>query len=305
MAKLAPEQIDDWRWRLPREGGMRVDGLIFADAALIEAIREGRGPRAGANVAHLPGIVGASLAMPDIHWGYGFPIGGVAATDPDGAASSRRAASATTSTAASACCARTCTRERGRAAAAASWSTQLFRDVPTGVGAARRDLQVRPRRTCAGVLRARRALGRRARAAASERDLEYTEAGGRLDGADPRAVSDRAVERGAEQCGTLGSGNHFLEVQVVDRIYDERRPRAFGLREGQVTVHDPLRLARAGLPGVRRLPRAILDARRAKYGIELPDRQLACAPVRSPEGQRYLGAMRAAANFALRQPPAA
>jgi tRNA-splicing ligase RtcB len=289
------EQVGPCHWRIPKSyrEDMRVDGLIFADDVLIEQIRKDQGPEQVVNVATLPGIQKASLAMPDIHWGYGFCIGGVAATDPeqDGVISPGGVGYDIN------CGVRLLrstlhwddvkTRIRDLV-------NQLFRDVPTGVGQSGPFTFSKPELAQLmdqGVeYVVNRGLG-------TEHDLAHTEAHGRLDGADPDRVSDRAYARGADQCGTLGSGNHFLEVQVVDRILDEEAARVMGLSEGLVTV-----LIHSGSRGLgyqvcddhlamfKDLPKA--------YGFSLPDRQLACAPVRSPEGQKYLAAMRSAANFA-------
>ena len=288
------EQIDDFRWRIPREGKMRVDGIVYADAALMNDIRQDESLKQVANVAHLPGIVGASLAMPDIHWGYGFPIGGVAATDaadgvvsPGGVGYDINCGVRLVATALM----REQVVPRLRAIVQGMYSR-----VPTGVGAARRDLRL-SRDDLDGVLRqgAQWAVDRGYGSAA---DIDHIEERGALPGAEPASVSDRARERGHAQLGTLGSGNHFAELQYVAEIYDEPVAAAFGLRVGQVTamIHS----------GSRGLGHQVCDdhlrvmVRAAdKYGIELPDRQLCCAPLRSPEARAYLGAMSAAANFAF------
>jgi tRNA-splicing ligase RtcB len=273
---------------------MRVDGVIYADDRLIEQIRRDQAPEQVANVATLPGIQQHSLAMPDIHWGYGFPIGGVAATDPhEGGVISpggvgydincgvRLVRSNVTYSD---------VRDHVRPLV-----DELFRSIPAGVG------RTGKYSFAADEMRHLLAEGPQylvsTRGLGSERDLELTEAGGRLAGADPDAVSRRAFARGEEQCGTLGSGNHFLEVQVVDRIADEEAARVIGLFEGQVVVliHSGSRglgyqVCDDSLAKLRNTP--------AQYGIELPDRQLVCAPLDSPLGWEYLAAMRAAANFA-------
>lgn len=289
------EQAGPCRWRIPRgyRSDMRVDGIIFADDTLIEQIKKDQGPEQVANVATLPGIQGASLAMPDIHWGYGFCIGGVAATDPEeGGVISPGGVGYDIN-----CGVRLLRTEL-------QWSEakdrikplvdELFRDVPTGVGQRGKYLFDKPKLARLMEQGSAYVVGQ---GWGTERDLQYTEAGGRLDGADPSRVSDRAIQRGYDQCGTLGSGNHFLEVQVVDRVLDRAAADVMGLREGQLTV-----LIHSGSRGLgyqvcddflatfKNAPR--------RYGFELPDWQLACAPVRSPEGQSYLGAMRAAANYA-------
>ncbi len=290
------EQVGPCQWRIPKSyrDDMRVDGLIFADETLIEQVRKDQGPEQVVNVATLPGIQKASLAMPDIHWGYGFAIGGVAATDPaDGGVISPGGVGYDIN------CGVRLLRSN------LTWDEvkphvrklvdQLFRDVPTGVG------QSGPYNFNKGELARLLERGSRfviERGHGVERDIEFTEAHGRIDGAEPDRVSDRAYQRGADQCGTLGSGNHFLEVQVVDRIHDEEAARVMGLHEGQITV-----LIHSGSRGLGyQVCDDYLDLFRdapRKYGFTLPDKQLACAPIHSPEGAAYLGAMRAAANYAF------
>src|SRR5262249_45898623 len=289
------EPIGPCRWRIPKSyrPDMRVDGIIFADDTLIEQIKKDQGPEQVANVATLPGIQMASLAMPDIHWGYGFCIGGVAATDPEeGGVISPGGVGYDIN-----CGVRLLRTEL-------QWSEakdrikplvdQLFRDIPTGVGQSGKYLFDKPKLTRLMEQGSAYVVDQ---GWGMERDLLYTEAAGRLDGADPARVSDRAIQRGYDQCGTLGSGNHFLEVQVVDRVLDPVSAQVMGLREGQITV-----LIHSGSRG---LGYQVCDDYLAtfknapkRYGFDLPDWQLACAPVRSPEGQSYLGAMRAAANYA-------
>lgn len=289
------ERIDGCRWRIPRayKPQMNVDGVIYADDVLIRAIRGDRSPDQVANVACLPGIVRYSLAMPDIHWGYGFCIGGVAATDPEqGGVISPGGVGYDINCGVRLI--RTDIAHREVAARLPRLIDELFNTVPTGVGAGGR------------VRFDRHELRRLMRVGSSyvvERgfgwpeDVEHTESRGHLPDAGVDEVSDRALERGADQCGTLGSGNHFLEVQVVERIEDPAAAEAMGLVEGNLTV-----LIHSGSRGLgyQVCEDALRDLRDvpAKYGIELPDRQLVCAPVRSDEGQRYLAAMRAAANFA-------
>lgn len=289
------ERVGPCQWRIPKSyrADMRVDGLIFANDKLIEQIKNDQGPEQVANVATLPGIQKASLAMPDIHWGYGFAIGGVAATDPEeGGVISPGGVGYDIN------CGVRLLRSN------IEWDEikphvrrlvdQLFRDIPTGVGQRGRFRFEKPKLARLMELGSRFVVDE---GWGVERDIEFTEAGGRLDSADPDRVSDRAYTRGLDQCGTLGSGNHFLEVQVVDRVEDAAAASVFGLREGQITV-----LIHSGSRG---LGYQVCDDHLAmfanapkKYGFELPDKQLACAPVRSPEGQAYLGAMRAAANYA-------
>ncbi len=283
------------RWRIPKSyrSDMRVDGLIFADAALMKQIRTDQAPEQVANVATLPGIQKASLAMPDIHWGYGFPIGGVAATDPEqGGVISPGGVGYDIN------CGVRLLRSN------LTWNEvkprirqlvdQLFRDIPTGVGQSGKYKFEKTK------LRRLMELGSRYvvdLGLGTARDLEFTEAGGRLDGADPDLVSDRAIARGYDQCGTLGSGNHFLEVQVVDRVLDESAAKVMGLEEGQITV-----LIHSGSRGLGYQVcddyLEVFKGAPKRYGFSLPDPQLACAPVLSPEGQSYIAAMRAAANYA-------
>ena len=289
------ENIGGCRWRIPKsyKSCMNVDGIIYADEKLIEQIRHDNAPEQVANVACLPGIERASLAMPDIHWGYGFPIGGVAATDPAaGGVVSPGGVGYDIN------CGVRMLRSHLTAAEVRprieELVAQIFAHVPCGVGVGGpvRFTEKELRRL---VVEGGRYIVRRGHG--WNEDLERTEAGGALEGADPDAVSPRAYERGRDQVGTLGAGNHFLEVQVVDEVYDLATAEAFGVREGGVTfmIHC----------GSRGLGHQVCDdylktmrgaARR--YGFDLPDPQLCCAPVHSDEGQAYLGAMRAAANYA-------
>jgi len=289
------EQVDEFRWRIPKScrPDMRVDGLVYTSRAMIADVISGGGLDQVANVATLPGIVGASLGMPDIHWGYGFCIGGVAATDisaggvvsPGGVGYDIN------------CGVRLLRTDLARSEvvkrveALAAW---LFRDVPCGVGVGG------PYKFDAKDVRHILAEGSgflERKGLASAEDVELTESAGRLEGADPDAVSDQAVKRGDDQCGTLGSGNHFAEIQYVQKVLDAEAAEVFGLAEGMVTVmvHSGSRglgyqVCEDYLRMLRNCP--------ARYGIELPDRQLVCAPFETPEAQQYLAAMRAAANFA-------
>ncbi len=289
------EQVDDCCWRIPRgyRPDMRVDGLVFADERLMQKIRQDQALEQVANVATLPGIQQASLAMPDIHWGYGFCIGGVCATDPDeGGVISPGGVGYDIN-----CGVRLMRSNlfyRDVKHPLRNLVEELFRQVPSGVGRTGR-FHFNPKE-----LKQLMAEGSRyliARGLATPGDIEHTEAEGRLDGADSDAVSDRALERGEEQCGTLGSGNHFLEVQVVEHVFDEEAAAVMGLEKDMVCVM--IHSGSRGL-GYQVCDDALARLRKApeKYGIALPDRQLACAPVNSPEGQHYIGAMRAAANYA-------
>ncbi len=291
----ALEQVDATCWRIPKsyKPGMRVDGLIFTNERMLPQLLKDQAPEQVANVAFLPGIQHASLAMPDIHWGYGFCIGGVCAIDPqEGGVISPGGVGYDIN------CGVRLVRSN---LYFSDVRTQLrpliealFRTVPAGVG--RSGSYKFDKKELTHLLgEGPRYLGDRD--LATQSDLEYTEAGGLLVGADPECVSEHALKRGAEQCGTLGSGNHFMEVQVVDEVFDEKTAAVFGLHKDMVCVM--IHSGSRGL-GYQVCDDALLALRDAprKYGIDLPDRQLACAPVDSPEGRKYIAAMRAAANFA-------
>ena len=289
------ERIDATRWRIPKsyKQGMRVDGLIYADDRLIAAIKGDKSPEQVANVACLPGIVKYSLAMPDIHWGYGFCIGGVAATDPaQGGVISPGGVGYDIN-----CGVRlirtnlTLNDVKPRIEALVN---ELFNTIPCGVG------QGGIVKFSASELRKLMAEGSNyvvQRGFGWNSDVEMTEAGGCIAGARPEWVSDRALQRGTDQCGTLGSGNHFMEVQVVEKIDDDRAAKVMGLEVGGITVM--IHSGSRGL-GYQVCEDALKELHNVpeKYGIELPDKQLVCAPVESKEGAKYLGAMGAAANFA-------
>jgi len=289
------KKVDDYRWELPQDykPGMRVPGLIFADEAMLNLMAEDQAIEQVANVAFLPGIVGHSLAMPDIHWGYGFPIGGVAAmrvkdgvVSPGGVGFDINCGARLL---------RTDLREKDVRPVLRELVNQLFRDVPAGLGghgplrlshSELEDLMVRGARWMVD------------RDYGLPEDLEVTESQGCLPGADPAVVSQRARQRGLAQLGTLGSGNHFLEVQVVDTIYDRSAADVFGLEEpGQVVV-----FFHCGSRGfghqVCQDYLDVMEKAAKRYDIHLPDRQLACAPIESREGRDYMAAMTAAANFA-------
>jgi tRNA-splicing ligase RtcB len=289
------ERIDDTSWRIPKSyrAGMRVDGIVYADDTLVESIRHDQALEQVANVAFLPGIQVASLAMPDIRWGYGFCIGGVCATDPDeGGVISPGGVGYDIN-----CGVRLMRSNLSRKdvePVQTKLVEELYRQIPTGTGRGGKY-----RFTPAEL---RRLMGEGvphlvSRGLAVESDLEHTEARGRLTNAEPDKVSDRALARGYDQCGTLGSGNHFLEVQIVDSILDEHAARVMGLAKDMVCVM--IHSGSRGL-GYQVCDDALHMLRKApeKYGIELPDRQLVCAPIDSVEGRDYIGAMGAAANFA-------
>jgi tRNA-splicing ligase RtcB len=292
---MKTRRVGPFEWEVPigEVGGMRVPGRVFADDAGIEKARDDRALEQVANVATLPGIVRASYAMPDIHWGYGFPVGGVAATDVDaGGVISPGGVGFDI------CCGVRLLRSELSLADVKhhlpELSVRLGQRIPRGVGT--KGLLRLDRGELRSVLTEGAAwpLGR---GIGWESDLERCEDHGRLGGADPDAVSDRAYERGAPQCGSLGAGNHFLEVQVVDLIADAGAAEAFELAKGTVCV-----MIHSGSRGFGHQictdEIKIFDVLMRRTGIEVPDRQLACGPVAAPEAERYLGAMAAAANFA-------
>jgi tRNA-splicing ligase RtcB len=297
MAVLSAElvAIDENLWEIPTEArpDMRVPARIFADRELLEAALGDQSLEQLQNVATLPGIVGAALAMPDIHQGYGFPVGGVAAMElPDGVVSPGGVGYDIN------CGVRLLVLPLSAVELGERRTPlvhEISRAIPAGSGkhgplrltGPELDLVLRqgPRALLA------RGLGR-------PDDLECTESQGCLAGADPAAVSARAHERGAGQLGTAGAGNHFIELQRVSGVFDEVTAHVFGLAEGQLTV-----LIHSGSRGLGHQVCTdyvrMMDAAHTRYGIVLPDRQLACAPASSPEGRTYLAAMAAAANFAF------
>ena len=293
-SKIRVEQIDPCRWRIPRHGAMRTDGLVFASAAMIETLHQEQALQQVCNVATLPGIVGSAMAMPDIHWGYGFPIGGVAAFDENEGVVSPGGVGYDIN-----CGVRLLRTnlekpeletDLGRLADA------LFQNIPSGVGSHRNDLrltgaeQKRMLRDGAGWA-VQNGFG-------TINDLDHIEELGRIDDADPDRLSKRALERGQDQIGTLGSGNHFLEIDVVEVIHDEKAATALGLFPQQVVVSIHTGSRGLGYQVCADNLKTMLDASR-RYGITLADRQLCCAPLTSPEGQGYLAAMACAANFAF------
>ncbi len=285
-------RLDDYRWQIPRQGAMRVPGVIFADRELLEHILSDRTPDQIRNAAELPGILEASIAMPDAHWGYGLPVGGVVTTHPEEGVVSPGAVGYDIG-----CGVRLMRSRLTRAdleERCEALADALYREVPCGVGSS--GAVHLKSGELDRVLRdgARWAVGR---GLGTSADLEHCEEAGVLADADPAAVSEGAKGRGRDQLGTLGSGNHFLEVQEVDEVYDPEAARALGLEPGMVTVM--IHCGSRGL-GHQVCTDHVRDVSRklGLWGIHLPDRQLACAPLRSPEATAYLGAMRGAANFA-------
>jgi tRNA-splicing ligase RtcB len=293
-ADIPLERTGDVTWRIPRHGDMRVDGLVFASEDMMSGIRHDPCLEQVRNVACLPGIVGQSMAMPDIHWGYGFPIGGVAAFDPeaDGVVSPGGVGYDIN------CGVRLLRSNLSRADVEPRLEKlmdALFANVPSGVGS--KGLKHLSENELRRVL-ARGASWAVENGFGDAADVAHIEEGGALPGADPEAVSARAMERGRLQLGSLGSGNHFLEVDVVDEIFDRGAAGAMGLFEQQAVV-----LIHTGSRGLGHQTcedhlETMLAASR-RHHIALPDRQLACAPLSSPEAKRYLAAMGAAVNFAF------
>ncbi|HYK83381.1 MAG TPA: RtcB family protein [Gemmatimonadales bacterium] len=288
------ERIDDYRWRVPRHGGMRTDGLIFADAELMRELEGDESLQQVANVAHLPGIVGPAIAMPDIHWGYGFPIGGVAAFDEAEGVVSPGGVGYDINCGVRLLVAPLAVADvRPRLAPLLD---ALYATIPSGVGAARSDVRLGRRELTA-------VLGHGARWAVEQgygvpADLEAIEGSGELPGADPECVSARALERGTTQLGTVGSGNHFVEVGYVAETFDPRAAQRLGLDAGRVTIFIHSGSRGLGYQVCDDALEGMIKAA-ARYGIALPDRQLCCAPLGSAEAQAYWGAMNAAANYAF------
>jgi len=288
------QKIDDYRWMIPKSyaSGMRVPGVIYADENLLKSIKLDRAPQQVANVAHLPGIVKYSLAMPDIHWGYGAPIGGVAAFDIEKGIVSPGMIGYDINCGVRLI--RTNLTEKEVRPKIDNLVHALFSNIPAGVGS-KSDIRVSEAEEAKIMIKgARWAVDR---GFGTKEDLECTEESGCMEGADPSKVSDRAFERGRSQSGTLGSGNHFLEVQIIDEVYDEEAAGTFGLNKGSITVMIHC--------GSRGFGHQICDdyskgmvRTLSKYNINVPDRQLACAPVKSSDGQAYIGAMKCAANYA-------
>ncbi len=289
------EKIDDYRWRIPKsyQEGMRVDGIIYASDKLIEQIKKDNALQQVANVATLPGIVKYSLAMPDIHWGYGAPIGGVAAFDieRDGIISPGQIGYDIN------CGVRlmkTNLFEKDIKPKQKDLTYALYNNIPAGVGS-KGEIKVSHHEERQILIKgAKWALSK---GYATEDDIEHTEEKGAIEGADPDAVSDRAYERGTSQSGTLGSGNHFVEVQAVSDIYDEEAAKIFGLEKGQITVMIHSGSRGFGYQVCDDYAKGMVKTL-SKFGINVPDRQLACAPLKSEEGQRYFNAMKCAANYA-------
>lgn len=286
------KKIDDYRWEVPKTGAMRVPGLIYASEKMIEQIKKEKAVEQVANVAAMPGIVGKSMAMPDVHWGYGFPIGGVAAFDVETGVISPGGIGYDIN------CGmrllRTNLAKEDIKDKIQNLITGLFNNVPSGVGSTGKlnlsASEVKDVLEHGAQWAVKRGFG-------SSQDLRHIEEEGKYKGADSSCVSHRAIERGREQLGTLGAGNHFLEIQVVDQIYDEKAANIFGLFKGQIAI-----MIHTGSRGLGYQVcddnLNVLQGAMHKYNITLPDRQLACAPINSTEGKNYFCAMASAANYA-------
>jgi tRNA-splicing ligase RtcB len=284
-------RLDDTTWEIPisSRADMRVPARVFADDEILAEIRDDRSLEQLQNVATLPGVVGAVIAMPDIHQGYGFPVGGIAATEmPDGVVSPGGVGYDINCGVRLLALPLTVTELGTRREAVVH---EFSRTIPAGAGR-HGALHLRD-----GALDDVLREGPRALPGVGIDDVERTESQGRLEDADPAAVSERAHLRGRDQLGTMGSGNHFVELQVVDEVIDPGAAEVFGLARGQLTV-----LIHSGSRGLGHQVCTdyvrLMDTHLAGYRIHLPDRQLACAPASSPEGRQYLAAMAAAANFA-------
>lgn len=280
------------QWIMPKSEGMKVDGAIFATEEILKDLEGTKAIDQVRNVAHLPGILQASLAMPDIHEGYGFPIGGVAATDMSSGVVSPGGIGYDIN-----CGVRIMVSNLTRDDVMKRQEelvNKLFANIPTGVG---KTGSIRlSRKQLAQVLTEGAGWAVR-NGYGWDSDLEHCEENGCMDGADPGHVSDRALKRGSDGLGTLGSGNHFIEVSYVEEIFDEEAARTFGLFKDQAVfwVHSGSRgLGHQVCSDYLRVMRRAIS----KYGISLPDRQLDCAPIASDEGKQYFAAMASAANYA-------
>ncbi len=286
------KKIDNYRWEVPKTSSMRVPGTIYSSDTLIKSVKQEDAFKQVANVATLPGIVKNSLAMPDIHWGYGFPIGGVAAFDwkngvisPGGVGYDINCGVrlATTSLV-----------EKEVRPIIENLVNALYQNIPSGLGSTgsiklstKDEKKVLEQGSQWAV---KQGMG-------NDTDIEHTEEYGCMKNADPGTISDRALERGKKQLGTLGSGNHFLEVGVVDTIYDDEAAACFGIFKDQVTL-----MIHSGSRGLGYQVcddyLAFMTKHAKKLGFVLPDRQLSCAMIQSKEGQQYYNAMACAANYA-------
>ena len=297
MSKVPLEKVSDVIWRIPRyRSDMRVPVLVFASEELLKKIQQDRTLVQAANVATLPGILKHAVVLPDAHEGYGFPIGGVAATGYDEGVISPGGVGYDIN-----CGVRlmvTNLEEKDVRLKLKELVETIFRNVPSGLGSKRKDFRVTKSELDRISVEGARYIIEKFGLGWHE-DLKHIEEEGCLEGADPSYVSATAKNRGFPQIGTLGSGNHFLEVQTVDKIFDERAAERMGItHEGQVTV-----LVHTGSRGFGHQICSdylkVMERAAAKYGIKLPDRELACAPANSREAESYLKAFKCAVNFAF------
>ena len=286
-------QVHDFLWEIPKKGKMRVPDRIYASKEMLPNVLRDNAPEQAANVAQLPGILKYSMAMPDIHWGYGFPIGGVAAFDENEGVISPGGVGYDINCGVRLL--RTDLERKDIQPKIREVVGSLFRNIPSGVGSTG---QIKLSRKEEERVLQQGAQWAVKNGFGSEADLDKIEENGCMPGADPGVISDRAFQRGSKQLGTLGSGNHFVEVGFVEEIFDESIANVLGLFKNHVTL-----IVHTGSRGFGHQVcddyiRVMLRASE-KYGIELPDRQLCCAPITSPEGQQYFGAMVCAVNFAF------
>lgn len=286
-------KINDYLWEIPPSGEMKVPGRIYASLKLLEKIREDDSLKQVSNVATLPGIIGYSFAMPDIHAGYGFSIGGVAAMDVEEGVVSPGGVGYDIN------CgirlAKTNLKYEEIKDKIDKIVSKMFSKIPSGVGSH----GAIPKLSKENL---KKVLIEGSKWAVENgfgklEDIELTEEKGSFDGADADVLSKRAIERGLDQLGTVGSGNHFVELSVVEEIFLPEIAKEFGIFEGQVVIFIHSGSRGLGYQVCDDYLR-ILGGATQKYGIKLPDRQLACVPINSPEGKQYISAMKASANFA-------
>ncbi len=292
--KTELKQLDKNRYMIEKQGAMLVPGIVYLDDDLLKVLGTDESIRQVENVACLPGIVGASMAMPDIHWGYGFPIGGVAAFDAESGVISPGGVGYDINCGVRLL--RSLLKVESIKPRVGDIIDRLYLNIPSGIGSHRKDMKLSRKEM-------KKVLTEGARWAVEEgygntEDLTYIEDNGKLESADPETISEKAYERGKDQLGTLGSGNHFVEVGYVSKIYDQRTADTFGLFQDHVTVMVHTGSRGLGYQVCDDYIRTMIKAS-DKYGIALPDRQLCAAPFKSPEGQRYFSAMSAAANYAF------
>jgi tRNA-splicing ligase RtcB (3'-phosphate/5'-hydroxy nucleic acid ligase) len=290
---MKPRRIDEYRWEIEPHGGMRVPGRIYASERMMKDVLKDDSPRQVANVAHLPGIVSRSMAMPDVHLGYGFPIGGVAAFDETEGVISPGGVGYDIN-----CGVRLLSTHIPRGEVLRDMerlSQALYEAIPAGLG---RGSKLKLSESDLDGVLTRGAAWTLDRGLARAEDLDHIEEGGRMAGADPGAVSERARQRGRPQLGSLGSGNHFCELGWVETVYDREAADAMGLHKGQLTVMLHTGSRGFGYQVCHESIRTMLQAS-ADHGIDLPDRQLCAAPLASDEAAAYFGAMACAVNYAF------